>query len=185
MMKKFTNIILFILIFVNNLFATDKPQAGIFIENHDGLIVHGHPKPGITEQIYLFGHTWNYLDFNNDEINDFLYSGTMRPTDIKMEGKNVSGVCGLNQKCKGEMPGPTLYLGQKDGSYINNSQLIIDKRETPGQMLPSQQLIADFNNDGILDFYLADTGMGEVAVTGGFRDSYFLSQQDGTWIESS
>jgi len=52
-------------------------------------------------------------------------------------------------------------------------------------MLSRQQLIADFNNDGILDFYLADTGMGKVAMTGGFRDSYFLSQKDGTWLESS
>ena len=183
-MKKILGI-LFLFAFANNVFAKDKPQAGIFIENHDGMIVHGHPKPGITKQRYFFGHRWDYRDFNNDGIKDFLYSGTMRPTNIEMAGKDVAGTCGINKKCKGEMPGPTLYLGQKDGSYVDNSKLIKDNRKNPGQMLSRQQLIADFNNDGILDFYLADTGMGKVAMTGGFRDSYFLSQKDGTWLESS
>ena len=177
--------IIFLLIgFTNNLFAKDKPQAGIFIENYDGMIVHGQVKPGITSQRYFFGHRWDHRDFNNDGIRDFLYSGTMRPTNIKMEGEDTSGVCGLKENCKGEMPGPTLYLGQPDGSYIDNSNLLIDNRNPPGQQLSRQQLIADFNNDDILDFYLADTGLGG-GNHNGFRDSYFLSQKDGTWLESS
>ena len=45
-MKKIL-VILFLFAFTNNVFAKDKPQAGIFIENHDGMIVHGHPKPGL------------------------------------------------------------------------------------------------------------------------------------------
>ena len=77
-MKKILFIFI-VLAFTNNVFAKDKPQAGIFIENHDGMIVHGHPKPGITKQRYFFGHRWDYRDFNNDGIKDFLYSGTMRP----------------------------------------------------------------------------------------------------------
>ena len=177
--------IIFLLIgFANNLFAKDKPQAGIFIENYDGMIVHGQVKPGITSQRYFFGHRWDHRDFNNDGIRDFLYSGTMRPTNIKMEGEDTSGVCGLKEDCKGEMPGPTLYLGQPDGSYIDNSNLLIDNRNPPGQQLSRQQLIADFNNDDVLDFYLADTGVGG-GNHNGFRDSYFLSQKDGTWLESS
>ena len=47
-------VILFLLVFANHVFAKGKPQAGIFIENHDGMIVHGHPKPGITKQRYFF-----------------------------------------------------------------------------------------------------------------------------------
>ena len=172
-----------LLIFSINVFAKDKPQAGIFIENHDGMIVLGHPRPGITKQRYYFGHRWNYEDFNNDGIKDFLYSGTMRPTNIKTTGKTTKGACGGKQ-CDGDMPGPTFYLGQEDGSFLDSSKLIIDKREPSGQSLSRQQLIADFNNDGILDFYLADHGIGG-GMNNGFRDSYFLSQKNGTWLESS
>ena len=157
-MKKIV-VILFLLTFTNNVFAKEKPQAGIFIENYDGMTVFGQSRPGITKQRYYFGHRWNYQDFNNDGIKDFLYSGTMRPTNINTTGKDTSGACG-GKKCDGEMPGPTLYLGQKDGSFIDNSKLIIDKRDPSGQSLSRQQLVADFNNDGILDFYLADHGIG-------------------------
>ena len=181
-MKKILGI-LFLFAFANNVFAKDKPQAGIFIENYEGMTVFGQSRPGITKQRYYFGHRWSYHDFNNDGIKDFLYSGTMRPTNINTTGKDTSGACG-GKKCDGEMPGPTLYLGQKDGSFIDNSKLIIDKRDPSGQSLSRQQLVADFNNDGILDFYLADHGIGG-GNHDGFRDSYFLSQKNGTWLESS
>jgi hypothetical protein len=45
-----------------------------------------------------------------------------------------------------------------------------------------QLLVADYNNDNILDFYVADHGVG---THNGVRDSYFLSQPNGTWVESS
>ena len=122
------NIYFFLLIgFANNLFAKDKPQAGIFIENYNGMTVFGQSRPGITKQRYYFGHRWSYHDFNNDGVKDFLYSGTMRPININTSGKTTAGACG-GKKCEGDMPGPTLYLGQKDGSFIDNSKLIIDTR---------------------------------------------------------
>ena len=43
-------------------------------------------------------------------------------------------------------------------------------------------LVSDYNKDDILDFYIADTGLG---THNGYRNSYFLSQSNGTWIESS
>jgi hypothetical protein len=43
-------------------------------------------------------------------------------------------------------------------------------------------LLGDYNNDSIPDIYIADSGMEDFD---GFRDSYFLSQPDGTWLESS
>ena len=39
--------------------------------------------------------------------------------------------------------------------------------------LGRQLLVADYNNDSILDFYVADHGVG---THNGVRDSYFLSQ---------
>ena len=82
----------------------------------------------------------------------------------------------------GEMPGPTLFLGNKDGRFVDRSDLFVDNRKTPGQSLSRRNLIADFNNDGTLDLFIADHGVG---THNGFRDSYFLSQDDGTWLESS
>jgi len=43
-------------------------------------------------------------------------------------------------------------------------------------------LVADFNQDGKDDFFIADHGVG---THNGFRDTYFLSQPNGTWLESS
>jgi hypothetical protein len=48
--------------------------------------------------------------------------------------------------------------------------------------LGRQLLVADYNNDKVLDFYVADHGIG---THNGMRDSYFLSQPNGTWVESS
>ena len=42
-MKKILGI-LFLFAFANNVFAKDKPQAGIFIENYDGMTVFGQSR---------------------------------------------------------------------------------------------------------------------------------------------
>ena len=80
------------------------------------------------------------------------------------------------------MPGPTLFLGNNEGQYVLSSHLFIDNRDLSGQSLSRQNLVADFNNDGVLDLFIADHGVG---THKGIRDSYFLSQDDGTWVESS
>ena len=80
------------------------------------------------------------------------------------------------------MPGPTLFLGTEEGKYVLSSHLFVDERDTPGQSLAIRNLVADFNNDKILDLFIADHAVG---THKGIRDSYFLSQDDGTWLESS
>ena len=57
----------------------------------------------------------------------------------------------------------------------------MDNREDSGLSGSRQLLIADYNKDQVLDFYVADNGMDPV----GARDSYYLSQPNGTWLESS
>jgi hypothetical protein len=59
---------------------------------------------------------------------------------------------------------------------------LIDNREEPGMSLGGNFGVADYNNDGVLDFYITDPGIQDY---NGHRDSYFLSQKDGTWLESS
>lgn len=160
---------------------TKNPIAGFQIEN-DVININFPPhSPSIVRDKYWYGWFWAAQDFNQDGYLDYLYTGTMNPNNINHTGQTTGGACG-GDRCEGEMPGPTLFLGSKDGKYILNSELFIDKREIPGQSLSRQNLIADFNGDKILDLFIADHAVG---THKGIRDSYFLSQNDGTWLESS
>ena len=73
-------------------------------------------------------------------------------------------------------------MGDANKQLTYSPELIIDNREDSGMSLGRQLLVADYNNDKVLDFYVADHGVG---THDGVRDSYFLSQPNGTWVESS
>ena len=161
--------------------VTKQAVSGVYIENKI-LNMNTPPyAPNIVYDKYWFGWFWSAQDFNKDGILDYLYTGTMKPDNIDVTGDTTGGLCG-GGRCTGEMPGPTLFLGNKNGEFVNRSDLFVDNRKTPGQSLSRRNLIADFNNDGTLDLFIADHGLG---THNGFRDSYFLSQDDGTWLESS
>jgi len=98
-------------------------------------------------------------------------------------GEDTSGICG-SDVCIGDKPLPSLYLGDAKHKLTYSPELLIDNREDPGMSLGRQLLVADYNNDNILDFYVADHGIGGGGHNG-VRDSYFLSQSNGTWVESS
>jgi hypothetical protein len=112
---------------------------------------------------------------------DYIYTGAMIPSNQHITGDGAGGACG-GDICRGSMPGPTLFMADKKGNYKDVSYKFIDNRKVPGQSLSRQSLIADYNSDGTLDMFIADTAVG---TTKGIRDSYFLSQQGGTWLESS
>ena len=120
-------------------------------------------------------------DFNKDGYSDVLYIGTMNPNNVDMIGVDTGGICGGGE-CKGEKPLPSLFLGDSKHKLTYAPELLIDNREDSGMSLGRQLLVADYNNDKLLDFYVADTGVG---THNGMRDSYFLSQPNGTWVESS
>jgi len=155
--------------------------GGYQIENRYLNLSYPPHEPNVVRDKYWFGWFWNAQDFNNDGYKDFLYTGTMNPNNVEVTGEDTGGICG-GDRCSGEMPGPTLFLGTKDGDFILSSELFIDNREMSGQSLSRQNLVADYNNDGVLDLFIADHGVG---THKGIRDSYFLSQQDGTWVGSS
>ena len=159
-----------------------KALAGIEIENDPNIDFFKPPqKPYPTDKLYFFGRMWQMADLNNDGYSDVLYIGTMIPNNIEMTGVDTGGTCGGGE-CKGNKPLPSLYLGNAKQKLTYAPELLIDKRKDSGMSLGRQILVADYNNDGILDFYIADTGVG---THNGFRDSYFLSQPNGTWVESS
>ncbi len=159
-----------------------KALAGIDIENDPTIaFFKPPPAPKPTKQLYWFGRKWRVDDYNNDGITDVLYIGTMNPNNSVSGGEDTGDICGATA-CSGFQPLPSLYLGRQDGNLTYSPQLLIDERSEGGMSLGGQMLIADFNNDETLDFYVADSGLG---THSGYRDSYFLSQPNGTWFESS
>ena len=159
-----------------------KPLAGIDIENDPNLDFFSPPqKPYPTDEFYRAGLFWQMADFNRDGYSDALYIGTMKPNNFDSIGEDTGGACG-GGACQGNKPLPSLYLGDAKHKLTYAPELLIDQREDSGMSLGRQLLVADYNNDDILDFYVADHGLG---TYDGFRDSYFLSQPNGTWVESS
>ena len=166
-----------------------KALAGIDIENDPNIDFFKPPlEPYPTDLMYFYGRIWQIADYNNDGFSDVLYVGAMKPSNFisfTMFADEGDGEveCGDGDKCTGTQPLPSLFLGDADGNLTYSPHLLIDNREIPGMSLGGQLLVADYNNDDTLDFYITDTGIQDWAV--GYRDSYFLSQPDGTWLESS
>jgi len=159
-----------------------KPLAGIDIENDpNNDFFKPPPKPNPTDKLYWWVGMWQMVDFNKDGYSDVLYIGVMNPNNVELTGEDTGGICG-GGACKGGKPLPSLYLGDANKQLTYSPELIIDNREDSGISLGMASLVADYNNDGILDFYVADHGVG---THDGVRDSYFLSQSNGTWVESS
>jgi len=157
-------------------------KSGISIENNPSIEFFKPPmRPYPIDQLYWFGRLWQMADFNKDGYSDVLYIGTMNPKNIDQTGEDTGGSCG-GEACKGDKPLPSLYLGGPKKRLTYSPELLIDRRKEPGMSLGRQILVADYNNDKVLDFYVADHGVG---THNGFRDSYFLSQPNGTWLESS
>ena len=107
-------------------------------------------------------------DFNGDGFLDVLYVGTMKP-EYTVVATDTGGICG-GGVCEGNLARPVLFLGRSDGSPRVASNLLIDSRPMSGQSLARQILVADFNQDGRDDFFIADHGIG---THNGFRVSYF------------
>jgi FG-GAP-like repeat len=157
-----------------------KLQYGVDLENSFPLIALPPLKPGSLWQRYWLA-SWVSADFNADGLEDFLYYGVFNPDNLNSEGPSTGEACGIGVACEGEFAKPTLFLQDQSGNYHEEDK-IFDNRVIPGQSGPRQVLIGDYNGDDKLDFFIADHGYG---THNGVRDSYFLSQEDGTWLESS
>jgi len=166
----------------SNVNSNTKAVAGIDIENDPNIDFFKPPqKPYPTDELYFFGQMWQLADFNNDSYSDVLYIGAMKPENSNRTGKETDSACG-GEACSGKKPLPSLFLGDANHKLTYSPELLIDNREDSGLSLARQPLIADFNNDKVFDFYVGDHGLG---THDGVRDSYFLSQPNGTWVESS
>ena len=125
------------------------------------------------------------VDLNGDGILDWFLVGALNPKNKNWKGTEADSFCG-GARCVGAVdPVPLVYMGQKDNeNFVNVSHLFVDNREVKGVSMPTNTLLSDFNGDGKPDFFITDHGFGG-AGNKGYRDSYYLSQPDGTWLESS
>ena len=161
-----------------------KALAGIDIENDPTIEFFKPPlKPYPTNMMYWFGHSWQIADFNNDGFSDVLYIGVPRFKNfVAFSNVNETGEIQCDGSCeRSDVALPALFFGDADGNLTFSYLSMIDNREEPG-IEGGGMLLADYNNDSILDIYIGDPGM---VGYDGFRDSYYLSQADGTWVESS
>jgi hypothetical protein len=158
-----------------------KALAGIDIENDPNLDFFSLPLGLYPTNKTLHGSEGRIADFNNDGLSDVIYIGMM---DMNASPSCTYQDCSYSQIDDNDKPLPALYLGNADGKLHYSPELFIDNRPNKGMSLGRRLLIADFNNDKLLDIYINDT-----SVSGpekwGYRDSYFLSQPNGTWLESS
>ena len=142
-----------------------KALAGIDIENDPNIDFFKPPlEPYPTDLMYFYGRIWQIADYNNDGFSDVLYVGAMKPSNFisfTMFADEGDGEveCGDGDKCTGTQPLPSLFLGDADGNLTYSPHLLIDNREIPGMSLGGQLLVADYNNDDTLDFYITDTGI--------------------------
>ena len=161
-----------------------KPVAGIEIENN-GSLLYPPKSPNPTRDRYWWTHSPVVADFNNDGHQDIWITGVQRPDQDAQNGVesvDTGDICGLKGYCNSNLAKPSLYISNGKGRYVLRDDLVNDLREKPGHSLARQNLVADFNGDGRLDVYIADHAVGN---HDGIRDSYFLSQTDGTLLESS
>lgn len=129
-------------------------------------------------------------DFDGDGIRDKIFAAATVPDNHYLWGNGVSdderrrtGWC--EGECRNAYSLPMFFkgLGNNEFQYIPGA--IRDSRATPGLASPHRLQPADFNADGVLDFIISDHGWDHSDAYNGDRTSYYLSQPDGTWLESS
>ena len=146
-------------------------------------------KPIPTDMMYWYGHQYQIVDFNNDGFSDIIYIGVAKYTNVidfsemSDTSTDTGEIMCHGGTCKPiDLVLPSIFFGDADGNLTYHYGSIIDNRKQPGMTGGNVILLGDYNNDSIPDIYIADSGMED---WGGYRDSYFLSQPDGTWLESS
>ena len=160
--------------------SNKKAVAGIDIENDPNLDFFRPPL--LPSQIHrtMSGIGGLIADFNNDGLADVIYTGI----SAILFSECTYRVCSDQVQDDAKKIQPALYLSSADGKLQYSPELVIDNRLNKGIVL-GWPLLADYNNDKVLDIYIADQGLGRTGKINGYRDSYYLSQLNGTWLESS
>ena len=137
-------------------------------------------------------------DFNNDGIQDFIVTALRHS---EMQKSKVTDV-NIYKHDVSQFKSFKVFAGHKKSGFANDyyrsggediTHLFIEDPEMAGiadhQLSAQRPLVADFNGDGIDDIYIASAqhsnlSQGHKGFFGGWH-SYYLSQPDGTFKESS
>ena len=160
--------------------AYSLPLNGIDIENDPNLDFFRPPLVPIQIRKLMGGTGGLIADFNNDGLADVIYTGLLH---LNLLPECTYRVCSDQVQDDAKKIQPALYLSSSDGKLNYSPELVIDNRLNKG-MVNGWPLLADYNNDKVLDIYIADQGVGRTGKITGYRDSYYLSQPNGTWLES-
>ena len=137
------------------------------------------------------------LDFDGDGIRDKIVIGVTNTLNNRATSENYLEITDmeltLNGNCTGGVGScvevkrkPLFWKGREDGTFFLAQDLLIDPRKLPGIGYGHQIVPADFNGDGTLDFYISEHGRDQHHVDyKGDTGNYYLSQSNGTWLESS
>ena len=130
-------------------------------------------------------------DYDGDGIRDKIMASANIPENHYRWSREVSdaersqtGWC--EGECRMAYSLPMFFKGLGNGEFQYVPGAIRDNRRTPGMSNAHRVVPADYNGDGQLDFLITDHGW-EGAGDGyrGGHNAYYLSQADGTWLESS
>lgn len=137
------------------------------------------------------------LDFDGDGIRDKISIGVTDTLNNRSTPENYlkladeeltkTGQCtGGIGKCIEVKRKPLFWKGRRNGTFVLRQDLLIDNRKFPGLGYAHQIVPADFNGDGLLDFYISEHGRDQHHMKyRGDVGNYYLSQPNGTWLESS
>jgi peptidoglycan hydrolase-like protein with peptidoglycan-binding domain len=136
------------------------------------------------------------LDFTGDGIRDKIIIGVVNAENERSTHENYqeitdkdvsdNGRCiGGKGKCIITSQMPIFLEGKANGTFVLRKDLLIDNTGEQGQNYYHQIVPADFNGDGTLDIYITGHGVDQHPHYQGDTGSYFLSQPNGTWLEST
>ena len=130
-------------------------------------------------------------DFDGDGVRDKIFAAATTPDNhygwgtggVSDDERRRTGWC--EGECRNAYALPLFFkgLGNNEFQYVPGA--IRDTRANPGITSPQRMQPADFNGDGVLDFIINDHGWNHTGNYIGEPAAYYLSQPDGTWLESS
>ncbi len=141
----------------------------LYRNNGDGTFTDVSNKSGLDNPRWGLHAVW--FDYNNDGWLDVYVGNYLKYDDGKF--RDFYPAAGY--------PGPLSYSGEPDALYRNNGDgTFTDVTEQAGMLRPDGRAMsvtaADFNNDGLLDVFVANDSM---------ENFYFENQGNGKFVEKA